>query len=300
MGFPTQVNVVPGVGVAGDFASTNPRTSVVNGPGAFVAGALGVAVGRFAWADAANLRVNNFGGGIPTGFVHRAQQGLITNFLQEASMIVPAGLPVTLFSSGDFWVKNDGASTSAVNQIAYTNNSDGRVQFGSNWTGAAVTGAIAANVVTGSIAAQVLTVSAVTTGVLTAGQTISGTGVTAGTQVLNQLTGTPGGIGTYQVSVAQTVASTAITGSGGTLTVSAVASGTLGVGDALTGTGVTAGTYITGFITGAGGTGTYSVNIGQTAASTALTVATGTQTKWVALSVGLPGELVKMSSHLLG
>jgi hypothetical protein len=300
MGFPTQVNVVPGVGVAGDFASTNPRTSVVNGPGAFVAGPLGVAVGLFAWADAANVRVNNFGGGAPTGFVHRAQQGLITNFLQEASMIVPAGIPVTLFSSGDFWVKNDGASTSAISQVAYVNNSNGKVQFGSNWTGASVTGSIAANVVTGSIAAQVLTVSAVTTGYLTAGQSISGTNVTAGTTITGQLTGTPGGVGTYSVSVAQTVASTTITGSGGTLTVTAVGSGVIGVGDALTGSGVTAGTYVTGLITGAGGVGTYAVNIGQTAASTTITVAAGTQTKWVALSVGLPGELVKMSSHLLG
>ncbi len=300
MGFPSQVNVVPGVGVAGDFCSTNPRSSVVNGPGAFVAGALGVTVGRFAWADAANLRVNSFGGGAPTGFVHRAQQGLITNFLQESSMVVPAGFPVTLFSSGDFWVKNDGAAASAINQVAYTNNSTGQVAFGTNFTGAAVTGSIAANVVTGSIAAQVLTVSAVTTGVLTVGQTISGTNVTAGTTITGQLSGTAGGVGTYSVSVSQTVASTTITGSGGTLTVSAVSSGALGLGDALSGSGVTAGTYITGFITGAGGTGTYAVSVGQTAASTAITVAAGTATKWVALSVGLPGELVKMSSHLLG
>lgn len=300
MGFPTQVNVVPGVGVAGDFASTNPRSSVVNGPGAFVAGPAGAVVGRFAWADAANLRVTNFGGGAPTGFVGRSQQGLITQFLQESSMVIPTGMPVTLFSSGDFWVKNDGASASAINQTAYVNNSTGQVQFGSNWTGASVTGSIAANVVTGAIAGTTLTVSAVTTGVLTAGQTISGTGVTAGTQIVSQLTGTTGGVGTYQVSISQTAASTTITGSGGTLTVTAVGSGVLGLGDALSGSGVTAGTYITGFITGAGGVGTYAVNVGQTAASTTITVAAGTQTKWVALSVGSAGELVKMSSHLLG
>jgi hypothetical protein len=299
MGFPTQVNVVPGVGVAGDFASANPRASVVNGPGAFVAGPAGVAVGRFAWADSSNLRVNNFGGGKPTGFVHRAQQGLITRFLEEASMVVPAGLPVTLFSAGDFWVKNDGGTTSAISQTAYVNNSTGQVQFGTNWTGATVTGSIAANVVTGSIAGNTLTVSAVTTGVLTVGQTISGTNVTAGTRIEEILTGT-GGVGTYRVSATQTVASTTITGSGGTLTVTAVASGTLGIGDALTGTGITAGTYVTGFITGAGGTGTYAVNIGQTATSGTVTVAAGIDTKWVALSVGAPGELVKMSTYVLG
>jgi hypothetical protein len=299
MGFPTQVNVVPGVGVAGDFASANPRASVVNGPGAFVAGPAGVAVGLFAWADAANIRVNNFGGGKPTGFVHRAQQGLITRFLEESSMVVPAGLPVTLFSAGDFWVKNDGATTSAIGQTAYADNSNGKVQFGSNWTGASVTGSIAANVVTGSIAGTTLTVTAATTGVLTVGQTISGTNVTAGTQIVEILTGT-GGVGTYKVSVGQTVASTTITGSGGTLTVTAVGSGSLGLGDALSGSGITDGTYITGLITGAGGTGTYAVNVGQTASSTTVTVASGTATKWVALSVGAPGDLVKMSTYVLG
>lgn len=139
--FPSQVNVVPAVGVAGDFASVNPRVSVVNGPGAFVAGTNGVLIGRFAWADANNLTVSNAGtGGAPTGFVARAQQGLITQFLQESSMQIPAGLPVTLYSKGDYWVKNDGASSSAINGVAYANNATGQVQFGANWTSAAVTG----------------------------------------------------------------------------------------------------------------------------------------------------------------
>jgi hypothetical protein len=297
--FPSKVNVVPGVGVEGDFASVNPRTSVVNGPGAFVAGPNGVLVGRFAWADSNNLTVSNTGAGAPTGFVARSQQALITAFLGEATQLIPAGMAVTLFSSGDFWVKNAGASSSAISQTAYTNNSTGAVQFGSNWTGASVTGSIAANVVTGAIAGQVLTVSAVTSGTLAVGQTISGTGITSGTTITALGTGT-GGTGTYTVSVSQTAASTTVTASGGTLTVTAVASGTLGLGDALSGTGVTTGTAISGFLTGTGGTGTYLVNISQTAASTTITVAAGTQTKWVALSVGAPGELVKLSTHLLG
>jgi hypothetical protein len=299
MGFPTQVNVVPGVGVAGDFASTNPRASVVNGPGAFVAGPNGCAVGLFAWADAQNRTVSNFGGGAPTGFVARSQQALITQFLADNSMVVPAGMQMTLFSTGDFWVKNAGASASVIGQAAFANNSTGAVQFGSNFTGASVTGSIAANVFTGSISGTTLTISAVTTGVLTVGQTITGTGVAAGTQILALGTGT-GGTGTYIVNIAQNVASTTITGSGGTMTVTAVSSGTLAVGDPISGSGVTAGTFISGFITGTGGTGTYAVSIGQTASSTAITVAAGTQTKWVALSVGAPGELVKMSTYLLG
>lgn len=67
-------------------------------------------------------------------------------------------------------------------------------------------------VVTGSIAGTTLTVTAAGTPGLTAGQVLTGTGVTAGTRVVQQLTGTTGGIGTYQVDETQTVASTAITG----------------------------------------------------------------------------------------
>lgn len=56
-----------------------------------------------------------------------------------------------------------------------------------------------------------------------------------------------------------------------TLTVTAVSSGTLFVGQIITGTGVTVGTLITAFGTGTGGTGTYTVSISQTVASTTIT-----------------------------
>jgi hypothetical protein len=65
-------------------------------------------------------------------------------------------------------------------------------------------------VVTGSIAAFTLTVTAVTSGVLSIGQVITGTGVSADTRIVAFLTGT-GGTGTYTVDVSQTVSSTTIT-----------------------------------------------------------------------------------------
>jgi hypothetical protein len=58
--------------------------------------------------------------------------------------------------------------------------------------------------------------------------------------------------------------------SGTTMTVSAVASGTVLVGGVITGTGVTAGTRIVGYGTGTGGTGTYTVDISQTVSSTTI------------------------------
>jgi hypothetical protein len=67
-------------------------------------------------------------------------------------------------------------------------------------------------VFTGSIASTTLTVSAVSgnplfPGKLMANSPVFGVGVAAGTVVVQQLTGTPGGIGTYQLNTPQTVAS---------------------------------------------------------------------------------------------
>ena len=58
--------------------------------------------------------------------------------------------------------------------------------------------------------------------------------------------------------------------SGTTLTVSAVASGTILVGAVISGTGVTAGTRITAYGTGTGGTGNYTIDTSQTVSSTAM------------------------------
>jgi uncharacterized phage protein gp47/JayE len=73
---------------------------------------------------------------------------------------------------------------------------------------------------TGSVGlgSETLTISAVTSGRLSPGTVITATGVTVGTTIVKQLTGTPGGIGTYQMSIAagSTHAGEAVTGAGGT------------------------------------------------------------------------------------
>jgi hypothetical protein len=299
MGFPTIVNVQGAPAVLGDFCDSNPRATVNAGAGALIAGPEGVSVGLFAWVDPADSRsVHNHGAGVPDGFVHRDQQAIITTYLADDTLVMYPGSPMTLFSAGGFWAKNAGSTSSAKGQQFYVNNSTGQIQFGSNWTGASVTGSIAADVVTGSISGTTLTVSAVTTGQLNVGETISGTGVAAGTQIVSQLTGTAGGAGTYQVSgAAQTVASTTITGSYGLMTVTAVGSGALALGDTLSGSGVTTGTAIVAFGTGTGGNGTYIVSVGQTVASETITVASGTlMPNWAAASAAAPGELVKITT----
>ncbi len=70
--------------------------------------------------------------------------------------------------------------------------------------------------------------------------------------------------------------------SGTTLTVSAVVSGTLAIGQLITGTGVSASppgssaTYITALGTGTGGVGTYTVSVSQTVSSTTMNALVGT------------------------
>lgn len=66
---------------------------------------------------------------------------------------------------------------------------------------------------TGSISGTTLTVTTMTSGNLGNGYQIKGTGVTAGTAICYQLTGTHGGVGTYLISQSQTVASSSLTAS---------------------------------------------------------------------------------------
>ncbi len=82
------------------------------------------------------------------------------------------------------------------------------------------------------------------------------------------------------IQTAFSFADASVTGSisGTTLTVTAVASGTLAVGQVISGTGITAGTKITALGTGTGGTGTYTVSVSQTASSTAVTAGAMTVT----------------------
>ena len=129
---------------------------------------------------------------------------------------------------------------------------------------------------TGTFSGKVLTVTNVTQGAVAQGQYLSGPGITAGTKIVQFLTGAGGNInevGTYQLNIAQGTQTPVFTGSisGTTLTVTAVTSGSIGIGSVISGTGVTVGTSITGLISGTGSTGTYTVSANQTVSSTTIT-----------------------------
>ena len=316
------MNVVPAVAVAGDFASANQYFNYDAGPGGLVAGAAGVYIGRFAWTsapvdgDGTYAVVNSFGSGSIAGFVPRLQQGLITAFLADASMLVPPGYQMGLMIGGDFWVKNDGSAQALPGMKAYANFADGKATFaatGSTSSATATSWSISAqtSTITGSVSGNILTVTAVSgtygvaIGALLTGGTITNSYVLS--QITPLLAGeAAGGIGRYYVSVPEQSAATYIGLSFGLLTLTTVSVGTFVVGALLTGAtaGVTAGTTITQLLTGTGASGsTAIVNLTQTSASGSqgnLSGTTNVETKFVCMSSGLAGELVKISSQPLG
>lgn len=95
-----------------------------------------------------------------------------------------------------------------------------------------------------------------------------------------------------------TIAAASVTASiaGTVMTVSAVGSGTLVVGQSLSGANVAAGTKIIALGTGTGGTGTYTVSPSQTAASATVTAGAAAETNFVIRTAAAAGELAKIST----
>lgn len=126
-GFQTAVQTTPAIAIAGDFASGNPRAAVVAPEGGFVAGTAGVTVGRFAWIDTDGKSIKNTGTGKPDGFIHREQQALISVYLAETSNVIPAGFPVTLMRTGDYFAGVT-VATAEKGEKAFAKLSDGTMQ----------------------------------------------------------------------------------------------------------------------------------------------------------------------------
>lgn len=89
-------------GVAGDFASTNPRNSILAGESSLRTFE-DIAVGGFAFADLeTGLVYKEYDNGRAVGFVHRNNQAVVP-LGQQASMLIPKGKEIALFSNGDFY-----------------------------------------------------------------------------------------------------------------------------------------------------------------------------------------------------
>lgn len=296
--FPTKVNINQAPAVAGDFASQNPRASLLAGQGALVAPASGLIVGHFAFVSkSANgdvvSQANSSGAEI--GFLAREEQALISTYLAGDSLVVPQGFMVTLYTEGDFYAYfGDGATP-------------GTQVFADETTGAAISGTGTTSFTgevgftgTAAFATDLMTLATVTSGIITVGDTVTSATVTTGTTVTGLVSGTPNTVGAvYSLSTSPgTIAAQAATTASNVLNVTAISAGNISVGDVISGSGITAGTTITGLLTGTGGVGTYTISGAQVhTASETITVPAGTiGTNFKVASFANPGEIAKITT----
>lgn len=115
---------------------------------------------------------------------------------------VPAGTSGAAGSTATTGTTGGGASVVVLPPVTALSDSATQSRTIDNTTSVAAIG-------TGSISGTMLTIAGVQYAIVP-GAVVTGTGVTGGTTIVQQLTGTPGADGTYQVSTSQTVGSTAI------------------------------------------------------------------------------------------
>ena len=320
MSFQTSVSLNPAPAVVGTKASLAPVYPVTAGPGSLISGPNGLTVGNFAWVNVApatgvgtaNVGVTgntiNWQNIVPDGFLANEGQALITNFLGDSSLIVPGGMPVTLYDRGDFWARSQ-AGQASIGQKVFANLYTGSIlaaaagSFNTPILGSSFVGQA-------SFATNVMTVTTSTSGTLAVGHQVSGVGIPAGTFILSLGTGT-GGNGTYNlttypgtiaVEAVTTVAPQGTSGFTGqasyatnVMTVTTVTTGALQVGQLVQAAGVAAGTYITSLGTGTGGLGTYNLSTTPgTIAAEATACSPWIETPWYVNSNGNPGDLIKI------
>ncbi len=223
------------------------------------------------------------------GFLRRDNQAIIVQFLGEATMMVLQGLPITLFSQGDFWAKF--AAGASPGQLVFADPGTGQpiaaataptIFSGTADAGFAGTASVGA-AFTIVIATNVATISAVT-GYVSAGDVVTSANI-AGVAIGAQLTGTPGAAGTYTF-VHANVASEAATSTSNTLNVTAVTRGNLEVGSVIAGGGLTGTPTVTSFTAGTGGVGRYVFSGAQQASASGAKTAQTTLLNVTAVTLG--------------
>ena len=283
-------------------------------------GASASAVGQKAYANNSTGAVSFAAAGSPTGaatiaganqtivantFAATTANNSFTGSISGTTMTLTAvtgiAYPGQILSGGSTGTGFVGTNTTIVAQLTGTTGSTGTYQVSQSQTVASTT--ISA---TGSC----LTITGHTSGALYPGQVVSGTGIPASTTVVGYgtMASPTAAAGTVALSAANTSTGSgvAITGAGGYLVATSGVSGTSYVGDAVVDTSTAAnmpsGTNIA-YIFSQSTTALTAMlsTSGATSASTDnLTVNANTETKWYAMSVGQPGELVIMSSYAQG
>ena len=232
-----------------------------------------------------------FGNGFPTQIAATIAPGFTGSI--GSTIVGRIGSTITGSISGTTLTVTTGLTVGSLavgTQVTGTNVAAGTI-ITSLGTGTGGTGTYYLNNPS-TVSSEALTVSStvlhVTSGSVTGTYPIPlvGTGITSGTTITGQLTGTTGGIGTYSVNTVQLTASANLTIPGNTLTVTDGAD--IAVGETLSGTGIAGGTTITALGTGTGGVGTYTVSgSAQLVPSTLITNGHAISTLTVSAGTGL-------------
>jgi hypothetical protein len=317
--FQNQVNYKQAPGIVGGIASMNPIATVDAGPGGLTAGPNGILVGRFAWnsypvAGGPGRASNACPAGQPRkpdGFISNLQQGLITSWLTNSTLAIPSGKGVTEHLRGDFWAFST-MSEALINSKVFANLLDGQVlaaAAGSFPTNAAGTvSSVTASLVVGT---NTMTISATGSGIPAIGQLVTGPGVAPNTYIesIGTYNGTSGTVFLSQNALATETAQAYTTalpeaygGFVGTasfatnvMTVTAITSGALAVGQLVQSANVAAGTYIASLGTGTGGLGTYNLSTAPgTISAQAASTSAWIETDWYVNSPGNVMDLIKI------
>lgn len=214
-GFQSFINTYQPTGQKGSRASMNPRAFVLGGEGDYRADATDVVtVANFAWCVPGGTAHGALTAGGILAFVSNEMEALITTWLAQDTLVVPAGLIVPAYTHGDFWAEMNGTGAVAVGDAIYAVNASGAPSTSSasaTDTGYKAASAIPAQAsssgnVTINGSTGVMTVAVTVTGAIQTGANgqvganVNGTGVPANVFVLNQLTGTAGSNGTYNTT----------------------------------------------------------------------------------------------------
>jgi hypothetical protein len=241
-GFQTVVMAQGAPAVEGDFASANPRSTIPPALGGAwkVAASQSVRVGYFAWGANNGLVYSSLAaataiGGQVLGFVGRQANepsDVITTYLAESSMLLNAGMPCTLFSTGDFFVSLIGADPGelvyAVEATGAPSLVDDATTIDSGFVARSQAKVNAVSAATSTIAAQtgILTIATLSSGTFEAGMRLTGGTVPTNTFITAQLSGTTGGAGTYQTTNVGRAAVAAFTATGAQGTLAKIGKGT--------------------------------------------------------------------------
>ena len=290
MGFQQSVNIENAFGIQGALYDNGPVRSL---PYELVSAS---AAYNVIGATAFTVTSADTGNGSASGVAAAGGTGVFAGILGNSKLYATAGtssgalnptMTLPNYTLGELFVMAD-----LIVALPNSSNIGDLVCYDAT-TGALATYAPVTKFTAAFLSTGTLSVTAVSVGQLQVGMVVSGASIPPGAYITALGTGL-GYTGTYTLSctTAASITSEAMTAPSlppvaasvtgsfytpGMMTVSAVGSGELAIGQVLYGTGVPAQTVITGFGSGVGGTGTYSVNTVSTFTLGSITITSDLQ-----------------------